>query len=300
MRRSFIGLGGVVVSLVLSGCASAPASRFPSGAEALRALRAQSSCSRAVSGEARLKIQKGLGGVRGRVLYLAQAPDRIRFDILSPFGATLTSLTSDGARFALFDLREKVFFEGPARTCNVERFTQVPVPPSVLVETLRGRPATLLHAASTSEISWSSPLFGRGHYQIHIHGEHAAEQIVEVGVHPDDLAKPWSSQRLRYLGTEVSQAGERLYTIQLDNYRPVLNKAPRSSSEDIFFGSAVPSGPECQAEIPGSIEFDVATTGYKLTIENEEVWHNPPLAEGAFRLMPVAGVRRQLSQCVDR
>ncbi len=72
-------------------------------------MRETYACSRGQRGEAKLDYFGSAGRVRGDLWYLTSLPDKIRFDVVSPFGATLSTLTSDGERFALFDLRQKTF-----------------------------------------------------------------------------------------------------------------------------------------------------------------------------------------------
>ena len=86
---------------------------------------------------------------------MTSAPDSVRFDVFSPFGVTLSTLTADGRDFALFDMKEKSFLRGPANTCNVARSTQVPVPPFALVQLLRGEAPVLVHEASQASIAWA-------------------------------------------------------------------------------------------------------------------------------------------------
>src|SRR5690606_24327685 len=136
---------GLVLAHQTLACARAPEAKFPTFDSALARLQSQTDCSRAVQGEAGLVAQGTLFKVRGKILYLAEAPEQLRFDLYSSFGVTLSTLTSDGKKFGLYSLDQKAFWYGPSRTCNIERFTRVAVPPFALVELLRGRPPVLSH-----------------------------------------------------------------------------------------------------------------------------------------------------------
>jgi hypothetical protein len=282
--------------LFVLGCGRAPVAQIHSASEALSRVRKQSECSRALSGEARLSFHGDGRRLAGRMLYLMEVPDRIRFDVISPFGATLSTLTSDGERFSLFDLQEKSFFFGPARTCNVMRFTRVPLPPSALVETLRGRPATIVH--ERSEIRWVSPLFGGGHYEATLYAGPGIRQELRFGVRDEDYDAPVDAQRLRYLGTRVFEGDRLSYEVTLSRYQRVLRK-PTVAGEDPLDVPLPPSGPECDAEVPGLVRFRARETGYDLTIDNEEVWHNPPLPSSSFTQEAPGGVRQLESRCSD-
>ena len=47
----------------------------------------------------------------------------MRFDIVSPFGVVLYTLTSNGALFQMNDVKEKQFLYGPPSPCNLARLT---------------------------------------------------------------------------------------------------------------------------------------------------------------------------------
>jgi outer membrane biogenesis lipoprotein LolB len=279
---------------LLLGCAHAPLERFQSAESLLGGLRDKTSCSRAVSGEAKLYFRGDGRRLSGSVLYLARAPDQLRFDLISPFGVTLTTLTSDGSHFSMFDLGARRFYYGPARTCNVTKFTRVPVPPLALVETLRGRPATIVH--ESARLSYRTPFLGAPHYQVELVGAHETRQIVRIGVHPDDFALPLTAQRLRYLGSEVWQADEMSYSVALSQFERAALR-PSGPSEDPLEQPLPPSGPACEAELPRRIKFVVPGTGYEVTFDHKEQWHNPPLPEAAFRLDVPSGVESIFSNC---
>src|SRR5271163_4544518 len=143
-----------VAALGLCGCfARAPASMAPSAVAALDRLRETGQCGVAVQANAKIDHFGKQGRVRGDLLLFAQAPANLRLDVVSPFGVTLATLTSDGSRFALADLRDKRFYVGPASACNIARLTTVPVPGHVLGELLRGQ-APLLKREGEPTIAW--------------------------------------------------------------------------------------------------------------------------------------------------
>src|SRR5579862_2706333 len=122
-------LAGLLAS---AGCArmAPPPSAPPTGDAALARMHATFACANAVQANARFDTFNEEGPVRrarGDLLLFAERPARTRMDVVSPFGAALYTLTSDGARFALADLRNKTFTQGPATACNISRFTSVSV-----------------------------------------------------------------------------------------------------------------------------------------------------------------------------
>lgn len=288
-------------ALLALACHSAPPSAFPTADAAISRMRDGASCSRSVQGEATLDYFGGGMRVRGKLLYMAAAPSKLRFDVYSPFGATITTLTSDGSHFSLFDLQNKTFWDGPATTCNVERFTRIPVPPSALVELLRGQAPVLAHSPDQARIEWQSGLFGGGHYLIEVSSQNSARQEIELEPHPDDFDRPYAQQRMRVTGIRVFQAEHELYSAELAGHEKALRRAAQRTPEEIELGvePLPPSGPECDAELPRRIRITASESGQDLVIRSDEVWHNPQLSPGSFRQVAPGGVSRRTSTCSD-
>lgn len=301
LGQRLMGGWAIVLGSVAASCHSPPAAQFPTVEAALVRLGEQSACSRAIQGDARLVVSAPLYQRTGQLLYKAEAPHRVRFDLYSSFGVTLSTLTSDGTNFSLFNLDEKSFFYGPAKTCNLKRFTQVSIPPFALVELLRGRPPVLEHQAEEAQIKFKTRLFSRGRYVIDVQGEHEASQRLEVAVPLEDWNKPLSEQRLRLVSVRVEQAGDLLYEARLSEHYSVQRADVELTPEEVEMGvpPLAPSGPECSAEIPRKISFSVPGSSATLTIENNEVFHNPGQVPGAFTQELPQGVRSQFTDCED-
>lgn len=288
-------LRGALIALsaaALTGCpASPPPSQFPNANAALERMRASHACSRGVTGEAKLDYFGESGRVRGSLLYIASLPDRVRLDVVSPFGATLSTLTSDGANFALLDLQQKSFTRGPANTCNLERFTRVPLPPHAFAELLRGAAPVLVHSPSDATIAWES-----GAYTVEVRGrDQAVEEIRMVPVDAD-FQRVWSEQRLRVLRVGVRQAGVPLYRVDLADHAPAPMSAPRVDPEGID-PPVPPSGPVCDAEVPRRLHFVTGNGEKDVLLVSHDIRHNPPLPEGVFQQPVPGGVRVLDSPC---
>lgn len=285
---------GCLVALLVCGCGRPPpGSRFPDAQAALDRMHATYACSRGVSADAKLDYIGPRGRVRGNVLYLASVPDRLRLDLSSPFGAMVSTLTSDGERFSLMDLREKRFLYGPANACNLARFTQVSLPPAVLVDLLRGEAPVLVHTPAQASVTWESD-----HYVLSIASKHGASERIELEPLASDYDRPWSEQRVRVLGVEVVQSGVTLYRVGLDDHAPARAAKPRVDPDGID-PPIPPSGPVCSAELPRRIHIEVPVEGHDLVIRVNEVAHNPPLTEGAFTQPKPGGVRSEYSACAE-
>jgi hypothetical protein len=282
----------LALALWLSACGrSPPPSRFPSAQAALERMRATGACGRGLKGEAKLTYFGDGGRVRGSVLYLTELPDRVRFDVVSPFGATLSTLTADGRNFALYDLREKQFLHGPANACNLARFTRVPIPPHALVQLLRGEAPVLVHSPDSATIDWKS-----GRYVVRIPSKHQAEEEIQLEPVDEDFGLDWRMQRVRVLGVRVVQAGVVLYRAELAGHRARRTSAPLIDPDGID-PPILPSGPECSAEVPSRIRLEVPGSEQELILSNVEVVHNPPLAPGVFEQRPPGGVVVRYSPC---
>jgi hypothetical protein len=268
-----------------------PASRFPTGDAALARMHESQECSRGVSAEAKLDYIGPRGRLRGNVLYLASVPDRVRLDLYSPFGAVLSTLTSDGQAFSLLDPRQKRFFYGPANACNLARFTQVTLPPAVLVDLLRGEAPVLVHAQGSASVAWEGD-----RYVVRIASTRGATERVELEPLPEDFARPWSEQRVRVLKVRVEQDGVPLYSVELLDHERAQT-APARVDPDGLDPPIPPSGPSCTAELPRRIHIQVPSEGHDLLLVVSDVSHNPPLPRGSFTQERPPGVRAEFSPC---
>src|SRR5689334_14938359 len=94
----------LVSPLLLACCGQPPPpSVFPTADDALGRMKATFACVNGVQGTAKIDHWSSKGRVRGEVLLFAVNPDRVRFDVVSPFGPTLYILASNGKRFEMFD-----------------------------------------------------------------------------------------------------------------------------------------------------------------------------------------------------
>jgi hypothetical protein len=283
---------GCLLAVLLPGCGKPPpASRFPDAEAALGRMHATYACSRGVSADAKLDYIGPGGRVRGNVLYLTAVPDRVRLDLSSPFGAMVSTLTSDGRDFSLMDLRQKRFLYGPANACNLARFTQISLPPRVLVDLLRGEAPVLVHAPAQASLVWESD-----RYVVRIASTHGASERIDLAPLAADFTRPWSEQRVRVLGVEVEQQGVLLYRVGLEDHAPAATAQPRVDPDGID-PPVLASGPECSAELPRRIRIEVPVEGHDLAIRVNEVAHNPPLPPGVFKQPKPAGTRAEYSPC---
>lgn len=255
-------------------------------------MRATYRCSLGARAEAKVDYYGASGRVRGNVLYQVSVPDRVRFGVYSPFGVMLSSLTSDGQRFSMFDLEHKEFLEGPASACNVARFTRVPIPPHALVQLLRGEAPVLVHEPENATIAWESG------YAVRIRGTRQAEQTLLLEPWGPDFHLPWQRQRVIVREVEVSQAGALLYRAELGEHQ-AAHTAPPGRDPDGLEPDLPPSGPPCDAPVPRVLMLEAPYADQDLAIRVKTVVHNPPLPGTAYVQLAPAGVRHRHAECSD-
>jgi hypothetical protein len=277
-----------------AGCGTPPpASQLPDARAALQRLQASQDCGLGIKAEAKIDHFGQGGRVRGDLYTFAIWPDRIKMDVMGPVNVGIVaSLTSDAGRFALTDLREHRFYDGPSSACNIARLTTVPMPGHVLVSLLRGTPPVLRHEPPAATIAWSTS----GYYVVRIVSTRSAEEEIHIAPHPADFARPWQEQRMRLLDVEVRQQGFVLYHAELDDHRPAAMSKPRVDPDNID-PPVPPSGPVCTAELPRKIRVEVPSKDEDVLFRYEDIQWNPPLIDGLFTQQPQPGLQVQHVTC---
>jgi hypothetical protein len=269
-----------------------PASSPPSVDAALSRMHATFACGNAIQANAKIDHFGEHGRVRGELLLFVARPESIRMDIVSPFGVALATLTSDGSRFALADLRQKRFYVGPASACNIARLTTVPVPGHVMVDLLRGEAPVLVHGAQGAVIAWSP----RGYWVLQIDSTRSAREEIHLAPRPEDWARPWDQQRMRVLDVRVEQQGYVLYHAELSDHATAATAGPRLDPDNLE-PPIPPSGPVCDAEIPRKIHVEVPNPEADVRFQYEQHSWNPPLPAGTFEQMPPPGMQIERVTC---
>ena len=286
------------LSALTWACAATPPSVFPDAGSAIARLKIGVPCSHAIQVEGKVDYFEGNRRVRGNVAFLAARPERIRLDVFSPFGLNLSTLTSDGRQFSLYDLQHRTFLVGPAKACNLARFTKIPVPPFVLVQLLRGETPILVHSAQDAQIHWRSNWFSSGHYTLEIRGAHDAVETVTLELLEQDWNLPWQQQHLRVTDLTVVQSGKTLYEVMVGGYQMAPMSAPREDPDGID-PPLMPSGPQCVAELPRRLRFVTDQGNTDFVLEYERAVHNPPLLPQVFEQTIPDGVKQLFAECSD-
>jgi len=283
-----------IPTLAACGCAGTapPPSSPPTADAALVRMHATFACGNGIQGNAKFDLFGEHGRGRGDVMLFAERPALIRLDIVSPFGVSLATLTADGSRFALADLRDKHFYVGPASACNIARLTAVPVPGHVLVDLLRGEAPVLRHDPQAATIAWSP----QGYWVLFIPSSSEAREEVHLAPRPDDWTKPWDQQRMRVLDVRVEQQQYVLYHAELSDHATAPTAGPREDPDGLA-PPVPPSGPPCDAEIPRKIRMEVPDPEADVRFQYQQLSWNPPLPEGTFEQPAPPGVRPEQVNC---
>lgn len=140
-------VAATIAFAVLSGCAASrplgptvPAGEpLPSAEALLGVLHSRREALRSLRTLARLEYFAGEETRRAKQVILASRPDRLRFEILSPFGAVFVLATSDG-RLAAYARDEATVYRGSASPANLERYTTIELSIAAAVDLLLGTP----------------------------------------------------------------------------------------------------------------------------------------------------------------
>jgi hypothetical protein len=293
LRAAAAPMAAAALGLLCAGCPVAPPpSQFPTAEDALGRMKDTLGCANGIQGEGRLDHLSPRGRVRGSVLIFAINPARVRFDVVSPFGAMLYTLTSNGTDFQMLDFGQKRFLHGPASACNLARLTQVPVPGHVLVSLLRGEAPLLQHRPEQASIEWDAG----GFYRVWIDSTRQARQEVRLAIYDQDFDKPWGEQRVRVTAVTTSQQGAVLYEAELGDHELARTAPPREDPDGVE-DTLPPSGPACDVELPRRIRIRVPNSDDDALFEYKSVALNPPIPDGAFSQSPAAGTRAERVDC---
>lgn len=285
----------LLVGLSTFGCcgfgACPPASQYPTARAAIDKVRDTHACVHGLRGEASLDYFDPERRVRVNSYYQVAHPANLRFDLVSPLGTPLSTLTVDESEFRLLDREARAFHVGVPNACNVERFLRVPVPPEVLVQLLAGVPPVLAHAPEDAHIGWED-----GGYVVSVTGDHGTNQRLVFEIVPTDHDKPYAEQRLRLTEVRVAQKGVTLYRAELRDYASAKMASARRDPDGLE-PTILPSGPTCGSEVPRRIRFEIPISERDVVFEQKNAEHNPPLVADVFRQEQPPGVRRETSVC---
>jgi hypothetical protein len=93
-----------------------------------------------VQGLAEVKVKAPMTSINGVQVVIAEKPDKLRAETLSPFGTTLVSLTTVDGRLGVLLTAQNIYYTGAASPKNLEQFVHIPLAVSDLVALLLYQP----------------------------------------------------------------------------------------------------------------------------------------------------------------
>jgi hypothetical protein len=279
----------IATAVWLAGChrnVLPPPSRPPS---ALAAITRARSCGVAARVEAKFDQWGERGRLRGDLLFFVESPDHVRFDA-TVLGSVVSTMTSDGSSFALWDVKANRFLTGAPSACTMAQLISVPLPPGVLVSLLLGQ-AVVPPSARAASLRWS----GEGYYVATFDTAYGTETIA-LAPRPQDFAKPREEHRMRLVSIAMANGTSVLYSADFDDY-DAGEVAVALHDPDGIDADVMPSGPACDADVPHKVH--IAMPGSKADIRvrySRFVW-NPPLPAESFRQPAPAGIKPESVQC---
>lgn len=195
----------IIFTAVLSSCGPVPrpADAYGSAPDLIADMTALREAARSLRATGRVDHFGDEHRVQGKVFVFAKLPQKLRVDLLSPFGSTISVLTVSEGRFAMSDLKEGRYMEGPADPCNIARLIRIPLPAADVVRVLVGH-TPIIDGDRTVE--WNR----KGFYVITVE-DGRRRQILHVG--PDRGVLPLLRSRLE-------EDGEVVFDISFDRWLP--------------------------------------------------------------------------------
>jgi hypothetical protein len=275
--RELLAWGMVCCAFVLAavGCTgNLPPPKYPF-ADAPALIKRHDAISSSLNGiraEACVDQRGNQGRVRGTVLMFVERSGRVRFDVMTQFGP-VAILTSDGARFAYSDLREKRYMTGETCPQNIARLLGVPLSAADTAHFLLGGTPILVYTKSS--VRWNDD----GYYTMVLNGVAGERQELDVQLDPADANLPPDQQRVALLRTELFNAkGDRIWRVSYSDLQVVT------------------SG-ETRLRLPYTVRVEQAASRSDTLVRFKELKVNPTFSDEIFVQTPRPGMTEEEALC---
>jgi outer membrane lipoprotein-sorting protein len=267
MRGLAFVLGATALAglLGLGGCVrngQCPATVITAPDMALASLRRPRVPLQNLRAEATVDQRGREGRVKGRVLMFVERPDHLRFDVMTQFGPVLV-LAADGESLMLEDTKQGRFLTGPACARNIARLVGVALASEDVVSVLLGEAPALQGEKGDMRCT-------AGAYEVSRVDARGVRQVLELGILPQDVAKPPAEQHT-YLraATLYGADGSRLFRVRYEDYA---------------------DAGDGQARLPTSVYIEDFANAADAVLRFKDIDLNVRIPEGAFRLAPRPGL----------
>jgi outer membrane lipoprotein-sorting protein len=112
---------------------------LPQLAEVMRAVETRRDSIQSLRAVARMQYTSPDESRKAKQIIIAERPDRLRLEVLSPFGTVFVLAASDGA-LAAYSRDEDAVYRGAASSANLARYAGVDLPVAMAVDLLLGTP----------------------------------------------------------------------------------------------------------------------------------------------------------------
>jgi hypothetical protein len=243
----------------LAGCARVPPASLARDPSALLdQVRAQQARVQRVQGAARLRIASPTFSGTVTEFIAAEKPDRVHLETLDFFGSPAAVLVAGDGRFALYDVRNKVFYRGEATPRNISRLLPFEIPVDELVTILCG----------------SAPLLPGAPLEVGTDGD---QLLLTLGL--GDVG-----QRLA-VGEQAAVTSSRVRRAAPPGARP----EDMNPGYDLEFRGFTERG---GARFPGQVDLDAPASHSRVQLSwHDDVDVNGTLDRGLFHIDPPPGVR---------
>lgn len=267
---------GVLGAVVIAGCSSC-ARGLPRGglitdpsrittvlterASRVRALRAHGSAD-----------QYGRNGrVRGEVAIRVRAPDKVRFDMFA-FGALVSSLVTDGARFGL--LSGQQYLVGPARACAARQIAGIALESREIAAVLSGGVPVI--GSPVGPVRWED-----GRYVLDLRSTEGHTARIELELPSEQDALPPARQAPRVTRVVLRDERGPRADIRYESFRRIGDEAYPERVRVLMARDDVDMQVRFDRIEPG--EADEAPT------QNDPLADEPASPADPFRIDPPAG-----------
>jgi hypothetical protein len=151
--RDFIRLKSIILiiclfCLAITSCAPVRPNLGPPvsqefARELLQTWQDQATQITSVKGLAKVEVRAPLNDINGSQVVLAQLPDRLRAETLTPFGVPVLTLAVSGDQLGVHLSAQNLYYLGNASSENLGQFVNIPLNPEDLVRVLLYQPALI-------------------------------------------------------------------------------------------------------------------------------------------------------------
>jgi hypothetical protein len=256
------------------GCATAPQPRppgeaAPAASELVEALRHRQAALRTLEIDTRTTSWLRGDRVRATVPMLVDRAGRLRFEAEVPVQGTVAALTVRGRDFALLDLQNHVFHQGPSCPANVARLIPIPLSPEEIAAILLGD-APLGDDAHGTAVSWD--------------GNKRADVL--------EIERRAAGAAATHLWITMKRSGAGYDVLAVEGQSPGASARWRVSYEDLARADGFTLPTLIRFAEPGK-SFD---DGVEIKVR-ERLGLNRPLKDEQFTLNPPPGFRVETLPC---